>query len=100
RWKNVEIIGNTKTYKILEGYFGKIENLHQVNDGDELSLGHHCLKFVFTPWVHWPETMMTYDTTDAVLFSGDAFGTFGTLDGGVFDDEVKFEYYESEMRRY
>lgn len=100
RWNSVKIIGNSKTYKILEGYLGKLDNLIEVKDGEELSLGRHNLKFVFTPWVHWPETMMTYDTTDAVLFSADAFGTFGTLDGGVFDDEVKFEYYESEMRRY
>jgi flavorubredoxin len=49
--------------------------------------------------VHWPETMMTYETTHQLLFSGDAFGSFGTLDGGIFDDEINFRYYESEMRR-
>ena len=54
-----------------------------------------------TPWVHWPETMMTYDLSEKVLFSGDAFGSFGTLDGGIFDDEIEFEeYYLDEMRRY
>ncbi len=53
-----------------------------------------------TPWVHWPETMMTYDATDKILFSGDAFGSFGTLDGGIFDDEVNFNFFEDEMRRY
>jgi len=55
---------------------------------------------VLTPWVHWPETMVTYDTTEQILFSADAFGSFGTLDGGIFDDEINFDFYESEMRRY
>lgn len=100
RYPDVQIVGNSKTFKILKGYFGIEDNLLEVCDGDTLSLGYHVLKFVFTPWVHWPETMMTYDTTDKVLFSADAFGTFGTLDGGIFDDEVDFESYREEMRRY
>ena len=100
RWPNVRIVGNTKTFKILEGYYGIKDNLLEVCDGAELALGHHNLKFVFTPWVHWPETMMSYCTTDKILFSADAFGTFGTLDGGIFDDEVDFEVYREEMRRY
>ncbi len=100
RWPNVQIIGNNKTFKVLNGYYGITENLHEVKDGDELNLGHHNLKFVFTPWVHWPETMMTYCTEDKVLFSADAFGTFGTLDGTIFDDEIDFESYREEMRRY
>lgn len=100
RYPNVKIIGNSKTFKVVEAYWGINENLKQVEDGEELSLGHHNLKFVMTPWVHWPETMMTYDLTDQVLFSGDAFGSFGTLDGGIFDDEIDFAYYEDDMRRY
>ncbi|HIS33790.1 MAG TPA: FprA family A-type flavoprotein [Candidatus Avirikenella pullistercoris] len=100
RYPDVKIIGNNKTYKILEGYYGITENLQEVKDGDTLSLGHHDLRFVFTPWVHWPETMMTYDITEHILFSADAFGSFGTLDGGIFDDEVELKYYEDEMRRY
>lgn len=100
RYPNVQIVGNQKTFKILEGYYGITENLLDVCDGAELDLGYHHLKFVFTPWVHWPETMMTYDTTDGVLFSADAFGTFGTLDGGIFDDQIDFEIYREEMRRY
>ncbi|MFI3287816.1 MAG: FprA family A-type flavoprotein [Rikenellaceae bacterium] len=100
RWPNVEIIGNSKTFKILEAYYGIKDNLREVKDGDELNLGHHNLKFVFTPWVHWPETMMTYCTEEKVLFSADAFGTFGTLDGTIFDDEIDFESYREEMRRY
>ncbi len=100
RWPEVKIIGNNKTFKMLEGLYGITGNLHEVKDGDMLELGRHTLKFVTTPWVHWPETMMTYDLTDKVLFSGDAFGTFGTLDGNIFDDEIDFTLYEDEMRRY
>lgn len=99
-FKGVKLVGNQKTFKIVEAYWGVKENLHQVEDADTLDLGHHKLKFVMTPWVHWPETMMTYDTTDQILFSGDAFGSFGTLDGGIFDDEVNFDFFEEEMRRY
>lgn len=100
RFPKVQIVGNQKTFKILEGYYGVKENLLDVCDGATLNLGHHKLKFIFTPWVHWPETMMTYDMTEGVLFSADAFGTFGTLDGGIFDDEINFEVYREEMRRY
>lgn len=101
RYPNVKIVGNKQTHKMLNAYFGLTENLHEVADGDTLDLGHHKLQFVFTPWVHWPETMMTYDTTENILFSGDAFGSFGTLDGGIFDDEINFdEFYKDEMRRY
>ncbi|MBR7067542.1 MAG: FprA family A-type flavoprotein [Bacteroidales bacterium] len=99
-FKGVKIVGNKQTFKMVEAYWGFKENLHEVSDGDTLSLGHHNLKFVFTPWVHWPETMMTYDTTEQILFSADAFGSFGTLDGGIFDDEVNFGVFEDEMRRY
>jgi len=101
RFPEVKLIGNIKTLKILTAYFSINEdNYITVNDGDELDLGYHKLKFVMTPWVHWPETMVTYDTTDKILFSCDAFGTFGSLDGGIFDDEINFEFYEEEMRRY
>ena len=101
KYPNIKLVGNLKTFKIIEAYFGYKDNWHQVEDGDGLDLGHHVLKFIMTPWVHWPETMMTYDLTEKVLFSGDAFGSFGTLDGGIFDDEIEFEeYYLDEMRRY
>lgn len=101
RYPNVKLIGNIKTLKILTAYFPINEdNFVQVGDGDELDLGYHKLKFVMTPWVHWPETMVTYDATDKILFSCDAFGTFGSLDGGIFDDEINFDFYEEEMRRY
>lgn len=100
RYPKVKLVGNLKTFKIVEAYWGIKENLYMVEDGHTLDLGYHKLKFVMTPWVHWPETMMTFDETDGILFSGDAFGSFGTLDGGVFDDEINFDFYEDEMRRY
>ena len=101
RWPKVKVIGNAKTFQRLKSYYGDLTgNLVEIKDGDTLSLGKHTLKFVLTPWVHWPETMMTYESSEQVLFSGDAFGTFGTLDGGVLDKDLKFEYYEDEMRRY
>lgn len=100
-YPQVKIIGNSKTFQILKSYFDGLEdNLMEVKDGDTIELGTKRLKFFMTPWVHWPETMMTYEETNKVLFSGDAFGTFGSLDGGVLDKDLKFEYYEDEMRRY
>ncbi len=100
-YPKVKIVANSKAFKMLDAYFGiNKESILEVKDGDTLDLGYHKLKFVMTPWVHWPETMMTYDMTDAMLFSCDAFGSFGTLDGGIFDDEINFDFYENEMRRY
>jgi flavorubredoxin len=99
-FKGVKLVGNTKTFKIIEAYWGIAENLFEADDCSILDLGYHKLKFVITPWVHWPETMMTYDITDQVLFSGDAFGAFGALEGGVFDDELDPVYFEDEARRY
>jgi flavorubredoxin len=101
KYPTIKIIGNLKTFKILESYYGYQDKWKQVEDGEELSLGYHKLKFIMTPWVHWPETMMTYDLTDKIIFSGDAFGSFGALDGGIFDDEIEFDdYYLEDMRRY
>jgi flavorubredoxin len=99
-FKGVKIVGNPKTFKIVEAYWGITDNLLLVDDCQPLDLGYHKLKFFITPWVHWPETMMTYDATDQILFSGDAFGSFGTLDGGIFDDEINDAFFEEEMRRY
>ena len=100
RYPDVKIVGNCKTFRVLEAYFGKRDNLIEVKDGDTLSLGYHNLKFVFTPWVHWPETMMTFDETDGILFSGDGFGCFGTVDGGFLDTRINVDKYWGEMVRY
>ena len=99
-YPDIKIVGNLKTFKIVSAYYGLESNQYEIKQDEEISLGHHKLKFVMTPWVHWPETMMTYDQTEKILFSGDAFGSFGTLDGGIFDDEINFDFYLEDMRRY
>lgn len=99
-YPDIQIVGNKKTLPMLEGYFGITDNTVEVNEGDILSLGKHTLQFYMVPMVHWPETMVTYETSEQIVFSADAFGTFGTLDGGIFDDEFDFENYRDEMRRY
>lgn len=102
RFPDVKIVGNAQTHKILKLYFNIPDSsLLVVKDGEVLDLGEHKLSFHFIPWVHWPETMVTYDQTTCTLFSCDAFGGFGTLDGSIFDDENDFEgHYKAEMLRY
>ena len=90
-----------KAREMLAAYYGITENIRTVADGEELSLGKKTLKFVHTPFVHWPETMVTYDVTDRVLFSCDAFGGYGSLPGTMFDDQVSdLLFYEREALRY
>ncbi|MDY5814573.1 MAG: FprA family A-type flavoprotein [Bacteroides sp.] len=99
-YPNVQIVGNKQTFGMIEGYYGLTDGLHQVTDGDSLTLGHHTLRFYLTPMVHWPETMMTFDETDGLLFSGDAFGCFGTVDGGFLDTQLNLDRCWDEMHRY
>lgn len=97
----VTIVGNKKTIEMVEGFYGSISNTKVINDGDVLDLGDgKSLKFVITPMVHWPETMMTFEQSSSTLFSGDAFGCFGALNGGVIDAECDVESYIPEMYRY
>jgi len=95
----IQILGNKKTAEFVNELYG-VQDTRIVADGEELSLGRRKLKFFFTPMVHWPETMMTYEMSDGILFSGDAFGGFGSLEGGIFDDEVDIHYFEDEILRY
>lgn len=97
---DITIVGNKKTMEFLKDFYGVIHNTLIIEDGQSLSLGSRTLQFHITPMVHWPETMMTYEGKSGMLFSGDAFGGFGTLDGGVFDDELDMDYFEDEMLRY
>ncbi|MBS7527278.1 FprA family A-type flavoprotein [Fusibacter paucivorans] len=99
-YPDMKIVGNKKTFPFIEGFYGITRNYMEVVEGDIIDLGFHKLTFYMTPMVHWPETMMTYETTSKVLFSMDAFGGFGALDGGIFDDEINYEFYEDETRRY
>ena len=98
---DVTIVGNKKTIEMVEGFYGSISNTKVINDGDVLDLGDgKSLKFVITPMVHWPETMMTFEQSSSTLFSGDAFGCFGALNGGVIDAECDVESYIPEVYRY
>ena len=99
-YPDVEIVGNKKSFHLLKGFYGISDKELEVKNGDELNLGSHNLKFFMTPMVHWPETMMTLDTTDNMLFSGDGFGCFGALNGGIIDEEINCDEFWLEMVRY
>ena len=99
-YPEIQVIGNKKTFGMLSGFYGISENELEVKNGDTLSLGKHQLQFELTPMVHWPETMVTLDTTSNVLFAGDAFGCFGALNGGVIDSDICCDTFWLEMVRY
>ena len=99
-YPEITIIGNKKTFGMMKGFYGIQENTLEVKNGDSLDLGSHKLQFVLTPMVHWPETMVTLDTTSNVLFSGDAFGCFGALNGGIIDSQINCDTFWLEMVRY
>ncbi len=101
-YPNVTIVGNRKTQPLLDGFYGVTDNFKLIAEGETLELGKHTLQFFMIPMVHWPESMVTYDQTDNILFSNDAFGSFGTLNGGVFDDEIDLNTtcFNEEVRRY
>ena len=97
----VKIIGNKQTISMIKGYYGIEDSFFiEIKDRDEIDLGGLTLKFILTPLVHGPETMMTDLVEEKILFSGDAFGTFGALNGGVVDTEMDTRWYDNEMYRY
>lgn len=100
-YPDIKIIGNKQTLGMVQGFY-HIDPSHfmEVSDGDTIDLGMKSLTFYLTPMVHWPETMVTYIKEDSLLFSGDAFGTFGALNGGVVDSEMECGWYVDEMYRY
>jgi flavorubredoxin len=100
KYPNITLVGNRNTFKFVRGFFGDFDNILEIEEGDTLDLGNHTLTFVMTPMLHWPETMMTMETRTKILFTGDVFGSFGTLDGVLFDDETDLNAWESEQRRY
>jgi flavorubredoxin len=99
-YPDITIVGNRRTFGMIEGFYGVVGGQYMVNDGDTLGLGRCKLSFHLTPMVHWPETMMTYCEEEAVLFSGDAFGCFGALGGGFIDTAIHTDVYWEEMIRY
>ncbi len=100
RYPEITLVGNKKTFDYVESYYLKPNDTLIVHDDSVLDLGKHKLQFQTIPMVHWPETMVTYEETNKILFSGDAFGSYGTLDGGIFDDEINLDFYEVEVMRY
>ena len=103
-YPQVKVVGNKKTFQMMQGFYGEgREDDVEVKNGDTLTLGALTLSFVMTPMVHWPETMMTLcqaDGADTVLFSGDAFGCFGALNGGIIDAQINCDTFWLEMVRY
>ena len=98
-YPNIEVVGNKKTFDMLHGFYKMDSNLKEVKNGDSIALGQqHTLQFVLTPMVHWPETMMTL--CGRVLFSGDAFGCFGALNGAYVDEQMNCDEFWLEMTRY
>ena len=104
KYPSVKIVANAKIKQMLFQFFEfkkDIENnFHIVKEGDTIKTGKHEFTFYMAPMVHWPEVMVSYDKTDMILFSADAFGSFGALNGNIFDDEVNFMEKIPEYRRY
>ncbi len=103
RYPEVKVVGNAKTFGMIQQFyaFDIAEHSVTVKEGETLNTGKHTLHFVMAPMVHWPEVMVTYDETDKVLFSADAFGTFGALNGNIFNDEIDFDRdWLDDARRY
>lgn len=101
RYPGMQIIANAKTLPMLKGYYAVPEDrVMVVAEGQSVSLGSCSLSFYMVPMVHWPETMVTWLSEEGTLFSGDAFGTFGSVDVDVIDSEETFAMYQEEMIRY
>lgn len=100
RYPQMQVVGNAKTLQMLRGFYGIDRGTIEVGECDTLSLGEKTLSFHLIPMVHWPETMVTWCTERQVLFSGDAFGAFGALDGGITDTRLDVSRYWEDMYRY
>jgi len=103
RYPEVQIVCNAKTLKMIKQFFDfEVDSrVILVKEMDTLCTGRHTFAFVMAPMVHWPEAMVTYDATDKILYSADAFGSFGAINGNIFADEVNFERdWLDDARRY
>lgn len=101
RYPDVQIVCNAKTADIIKQFFKIETDAVIVKENDTLCTGKHTFTFLMAPMVHWPEVMVTYDTTDKILFSADAFGTFGAINGNLFADKIEFEHkWLDDARRY
>lgn len=103
RYPSTKIVCNEKTRDMITQFFhyDLTGRMFIVKEGDTFETGHHTLNFLMAPMVHWPEVMVSYDSVDKILFSADAFGAFGALNGAIFADEVDFDHdFMDEARRY
>lgn len=103
RFPSLKVVGNAKTLAYIRQFYDMdLENRTlTVVENDTISLGRHTLRFYFAPMIHWPEVMMTYEESEKILFSADAFGSFGALNGNLFNDEVDFDRdWLADARRY
>lgn len=102
RYPNVKIISTEKSFLLMHQFNFTVDGrMEEVQEGDTRCFGKHTITFVAAPMVHWPEAMVSYDVTNGVLFSADAFGSFGALDGKLFNDEVDFDRdWLDDARRY
>ena len=101
KYPDLMIVANAKTVPMLKGYHGTPdEKIMVMSEGAKLSLGSCSLSFHMIPMVHWPETMVTWFEEEGTVFSGDAFGTFGSVHEEITDDEDTFDQYRDEMIRY
>ena len=103
RFPNMKIVANAKTIQMIGQFFDlpQEDRVVLVKEGDTLTTGTHTFRFVMAPMVHWPEVMVTYEESEKVLLSADAFGTFGALNGNIFSDELEFDKeWLADTRRY
>ncbi|MFR4018123.1 MAG: FprA family A-type flavoprotein [Clostridia bacterium] len=102
RYPDITVVSNEKAFMLMSQFgFGIGDNRVEVSEGDVISFGKHTITFVQAPMVHWPEAMVSFDTTNGVMFSADAFGSFGALDGILFSDEADFDRdWIDDARRY
>lgn len=102
-YPDMKLVASLQAFKMMENFYSlqTEERRLVVKEGDTLKLGKHTLKFIAAPMVHWPEVLMTYDVTDKILFSADAFGSFGAMSGNIFADEIDWDKdFKDEARRY
>ncbi len=102
-YPDMKLVASLQAFKMMENFYSlqTEERRLVVKEGDTLELGKHTLKFITAPMVHWPEVLMTYDVTDKILFSADAFGSFGAMSGNIFADEIDWDKdFKDEARRY
>ena len=101
QYPEVTLVGSAKAIQFLHQFYEIEAHEKIVKEKDTLSLGLHTLQFIMAPFVHWPEVMLTYEQSEKILFSADAFGSFNALNGNLFNDEVDYEKdWLDEARRY